>query len=75
MKNLSGFNVKVISWKGNVPRIDRVPFDVKDENEGRKGIVSMARTEADTSGMETCIVLYQGDRFIDSTRAVPASAQ
>lgn len=74
MADISGFNIKVISWKGNVPRVDRLPFSVKDENEGRKGIVSMARTEAETSGMETCVAFYQGERFIDCARAIPASA-
>ena len=69
---MKGYNMKIIIWKDSVPRIDRIPVKIENEEEGRIMTVVLAKEKANENRLEVSTALYQGERYIASHRAFPA---
>ena len=70
---MQGYNLKIMVWKDNVPKIDRIPLPITTEEEGVKITERMAREKAKEQKLEVSTALYLGERYIASHRALPAS--
>jgi len=71
--NQSGrYNMQIIVWKNNIPKIDRNPVEIQSEEDGKAMIIAVAKKKADQYKLEVSTALYIGDRYISSYRALPA---
>lgn len=70
---MKGYSMQIIIWKNNVPRIDRVPVIIADEEEGKMITVVLAKEKANENKLEVSTALYQGERCIISHRALPTA--
>ena len=69
---MKGYNVQIIIWKNNIPKIDRTPVEITSEEDGKTMIRTVAQEEANEHKLEVSTALYQGERYIASHRALPA---
>ena len=67
-------SLQIIVWKNNVPKIDRIPITILSEEEGKKIIVTIAQEKANEHKLEVSTTLYQGERYVSSRRALPATS-
>ncbi len=72
-KLMKEYNMKIMIWKDNVPKIDRIPVVITNEEEGKMMTAILAREKANEHKLEVSTALYQGERYIASHRALPAS--
>jgi hypothetical protein len=71
---MDGYNMQVILWQGNIPKIDRTPVEIRNEEDGTTMIKTRAQEEANKNKLEVSTALYLGERLISSFRALPSLA-
>lgn len=71
---MDGYNMQVILWQGNIPKIDRTPVEIRNEEDGTAMIKTRAQEEANKNKLEVSTALYLGERLISSFRALPSLA-
>ena len=69
---MHGYNMKIAIWKDNVPKVDRIPVAIVDEEEGKMMTAVIAKEKANEYQLEVSTALYQGERLVSSHRALPA---
>jgi len=65
------YNMQVILWRNNIPMIDRLPVQIKNEEDGKAMIIAVAKEKANEYKLEVSTALYVGERLVSSFRAWP----